>query len=586
MSSRLRIGITGLGVLTLLSGFLVPERASAQVGDAHRLMLLNLQPRNDGSDRFGRDVANQLRRLLDQLPTHEPIDARELRDVARQYDIDERTLGCVQGQQMARFVDAQVIFCGNTIQNEDGTFTTTGVQFSAPGGSTLSIEDRTWNRRAAREAATFFSEQLAAFTEQQNRATFCGMYYEAQDYASAEENCRIALELDPANIPARYVLSHVLEDTERHREAYEEVLRVLELDGLHEDALSFAGYLAATLDDKEAARGHYQALLELDPTNAVVRMQVAYDLAQAGDVEGAMSLIKDGIELAPDNVDLLEMYGGYATRAAQDAMASAPPGAPLSMEAGTNFTEALGAYQRVYEIKGTEMDSRHLRNMLATLNHLEQLDEAVELAESILETHGDEAQFWSIYADILNKNDDLDGALTALDELAARDPAYANLNARRGMWILEAGRDEEAAPFLEEAIQAGELQPGQVVNIYFNNGYTKGVQLDEWAHAIRVLGRARAFGELVPEGLSGRTDFWYGYAIFKEAEIQEKPETVASAELTLPKFKQVQQILGQANVAAYIELQPSLRTNLAEVRGATEQFIIRQERVIERGRRR
>ena len=583
--SRLRIGITGLGVLTLLSGFLLPERASAQVGDAHRLMVLNLQPRNDGSDRFGRDVANELRRLMNQLPTHEPIDARELRDIARQYDIDERRLDCVQGQQMSRFVDAQVVFCGYTIENDDRTFTTTGVQFSAPGGSTLSIEDRTWGRRDARAAATFFSEQLAAFTEQQNRATFCGMYYEAKDYVSAEENCRIALELDPSNIPARYVLSHLLEDTERPQEAYDEVLQVLELDGLHEEALSFAGYLAATLDNKPAARAHYEALLELDPTNSVVRMQVAYDLSQAGDAAGAMALIKTGIELEPDNVQLLEAYGGYATVAAQELMAAAQPGAPLSIEAGTYFTEALSGYEAAYEIKGTEMDSRHLRNMLATLNHLGQLADAIELAESVLQTHGDEAQFWSIYADILNKNGDLDGALGALDELAARDAEYANINARRGTWILEDGQDEEAIPALEAAIVAGELTPDQVVNIVFNNGYQKGIQPEDWAYAVRVLGRARAFGDLVSDGLSGRTDFFYGYAKFKEAVIQEEPGTVESAELTLPKFQEVQRVFGQAHVAAYAE-GAGLKGNLDEVLGATEQFIVRQERLIERGRRR
>ncbi len=587
MRSWNRIAIAGLGVLALLGSFLVPQRSSAQVGEAHRVMILNLQPSEDGSDRFGRDVARELRRLLSQFPTHNPIEESEVRDIAREYDVDERRLDCVGGQQMSRFVDAQVIFCGFTVENrDDGTFTTTGVRFAAPGGTALNVEDRTWDRRDARGAATFFSEQLDAFTEQQNRAMWCGQYYEANDYASAEDNCRKALELDPGNIPARYVLSHVLEDTERLQEAYAEVLHVLELDGLHEDALSFAGFLAATLDDKPAARAHYEELLQLNPGNAAVRMQVGYDLAQAGDAAGAKDLIKAGLDLEPENVELLERYAAYATVAAQEVMAALGPGAPLNMEAGEYFSEALEGYRRTYAIKGMEMEWSHLRNMLATLNRLDQLEEAIELAENVRQTHGEEPQFWSDYANILNKTGDGDRALEALETLASLDPEYENIKARRGAWLLEAGRHEEAIPYLEEAIAAGELDPQQVVNIIFNNGYQQGVLTEDWDYALRILGMARAFGDLVPEGLSGRTDFFYGYSLFKQAEVLEKPETVESARLTLPKFQEVQRVLNQANVAVFAETQETFKSNLTDVLGSTEQFIVRQERVIERGRRR
>lgn len=586
MRSWYRIGIAGMGALVLLSGFLVPQRASAQVGEAHRLMILNLQPRGEGSDRFGRDVARELRRQIMQLPTHDAIEEREIRDVARQYEVDERRLDCVGGRQMARYVDAQVIFCGFTTENrEDQTFTTTGVQFTAPGGSAFAIGDRTWGRRDAREAATFFAEQLATFTERQNRAQWCGQYYDARDFTSAEENCREALDMDPDNIAARYVLAHVLKDTDRPQEAYEEMLRVLERDGLHEDALNWAGFLAATMGNKATARAHYEELLELNPGNAAVRMQVGYDLAQAGDAAGAAALIKAGLELEPDNVDLLERHAAYATRAGNELMAEADPGAPMSMEVGTFFSEALDGYLKAYEIRGMDMDPRHLRDMLAVLNHLGQLEEAVELAESVLQTHGEEPQFWSIYADILNKNGDVDGALAALDQLASLDPEYANVKARQGSWLMEAGRHEEAIPYLEQAVQAGDLDPRQVVDIIVKNGYEVGVQQQNWDYALEVLGLARTFGDMIPPELSGRTDFFYGYSLFKQAEVQEAPETVESAQLTLPKFQQVQQILTQANVAAFADTQEAFKANLTEMLGATEQFIIRQERIIERGRR-
>ena len=66
--------------------------------------------------------------------------------------------------------------------------------------------------------------------------------------------------------------------------------------------------------------------------------------------------------------------------------------------------------------------------------------------------------------------------------------------------------------------------------------------------------------------MSGRTDFFYGYSLFKQAEAQEAPETVESAQLTLPKFQQVHEILSGANVAAFVQQhRRDWKRNLAEV---------------------
>ena len=598
MRSWLRIGITGLGVLSLLSTFFLPARSSAQAADAHRVMILWLQPLDGAGDRFGRDVANALRDVLRLFPAHEPIDEREIRDAARQYDLDHRRLGCVQGQQLATRLDVSMLFCGEYRENaQDQSFTTIGVMFAAPGGTKLDIEDATWGRRDARPAAEHFSEQLSDFTEQQNRANYCGVYYDAKDWSGAEENCRIALELDPSNTTVRYVYSHVKQEQGQYDEAYALLLAVIEQDRLHEDALLSAGYLAATeMQDKEAARRHYEAYLELNPGNAQVRMNVAYELLQAGDAEGAMLLTEEGLEIEPDNVDLLEMYGSFATIAARDAMEALGPNQPMSMEAGGFFSKAADAYRKAYEIKGAEMESGHLRNLVATLYQLEQLEEAVDISEQVLETHGDEGQFWSLYADILNKLGRVDDALAALESLVALDPNYQNARARQGSWLIQAGREDEALPYLQQAVEAGEQSADQVANIIFATGYQQGVALaqqaaeaggnavEHWDFAIKLFGMAKTFDEQLSEQRSGQVDFWYGYALYQKSVVLEEPQTLQTAELTKPMFEQVKEILAQEKVAGYAAA-AGLAGNLAEVRDATERFIEIQEAVIERGRR-
>ncbi len=49
--------------------------------------------------------------------------------------------------------------------------------------------------------------------------------------------------------------------------------------------------MSATLGREADAVGYYGRYLQLDPGNAAVRMQVAYELATAGDPPGAMLLI-------------------------------------------------------------------------------------------------------------------------------------------------------------------------------------------------------------------------------------------------------------------------------------------------------
>lgn len=604
MRSWLRIGITGLGVLSLLSGFFLPARSSAQVGEAHRVMILWLQPSDDSSDRFGRDVANELRDLLRLFPAHDAIDDREVRDAARQFDLDHRRLDCIQGQQLANQFNVSMLFCGRYTENsDDRTFTTSGVQFAAPGGTSFAIEDGTWNRRGgAEEAATFFSEQLSSFTEQQNRAAFCGTYYDAKDWASAEENCSIALEMDPNNTTVRYVYARVKQEQSLYDDAYAELLRIIEQDRLHEDALLSAGYVAAKfMDDKAAAREHYEAYLALNPGNAQVRMQVAYDLAQAGDAEGAMLLTEEGLEIEPDNVDLLERYADFATRAAKDIMDALGPNQPMSMEAGNFFSKAADAYGKVYALKGADMDPGRLRNLLATFNELGQFDEAIEIAELALETHGEDGQLWSIYADILNKTGRVDDALGALESLSAVDPEYANVRVRQGDWLLDVGREDEAVPYLQQAVENGEQTADQVAMILFGAGYQQGVAVaqrlddeggsaqeigDRWDYAVRLFTLARGFEDQLSENVSGQIDFWYAWAYYNQVVALAAPETLASAELTLPKFQEVRQILAQENVGVYVQTSASLTGHRTTVRDAAEQYIAVQEALIKRGRRR
>lgn len=583
MTSRLRIGILSLGLLALAGGPLLTEHAGAQVAERARVMVTNLKPIDDANKNFGRDLAKELRDLINRSPRHQPVDEKEVRDATRQYDIEYDELDCTQSLQLANLVNAAIVFCGTSTENrDDRTFTLSGIQFAAPGGASLAIEDKTWSRDDPELAAQEIMGAFDTFVQQSLAADFCAQYFDSQDWQSAEDNCTEALEMNPDHAQVRFIYANVLRQTERLPEAYTETLRVIDLDPLHEGALQLAGFLAATLEMPDEAREHYSAYLVLNPGNAQVRMSIAYDLAQAGDPEGAMLLTEEGLAIEPDNVELLLRHAAFAVAAAQKLQTEAGGNAPLSPEAAQLYRKAQTSYQDAYAVQGVDMEFIHLRNMIATFRELDQLDEAIAMTEQALETHQEEAQLWSDYANLLNRVERVEEAIAALEETEQRDPNFANVKARQGTWLIGIGREQEALPYLEQAIEKGEQSADNIANTVFAAAVEKGIQVQNWAYAIETMRMAKTFDAELSEGTRGRLDFYFAYSIYSQAVLEQEAQNLNSAQLTLPKFQEVRRLLGQAHVAAFAT--ESQGQQFQQLRDATQQYIEIQEAIIQRGR--
>lgn len=582
MRSWLRIGIVATGALVLLFGPLLSAPASAQVSERYRVMVTNLMPLNDANDDFGKDLAKELRDLINQFGTHQPVDEREIRDAADRFDLDMEDLDCVRSLQLAGQINANVVFCGTYTEDKDAdTFALQGIQFAAPGGPAFMIGDKTWHKDDHEVAAQEIAGEFETYIGQLRTAQFCGDYYQSKDWEGAERTCTSALEMNPGNTQVRYVYANVLFQTERLEEAYQETLKVIEADPLHEGALQLAGYVAANLDLNDEAREHYSAYLALNPGDARVRMQIAYELAQAGDVEGAMLLTEEGLAIDANDVELLLRHAAFATRAAQDITATAEPGASLSADAAELYRKAIGSYEAVYGVQGDEMEVGHVLTMIAGYMELEQLQDAIDMAARALETHGDDASLWSRYADVLKRAERVDEAIAALNEVETRDPGFANVKARQGSWLLETGQEDEALGFLQEAVEKGEQTADAMAVLLLANAHSKGVVPKDWGHALRVIGLAKSFENEVNDGTMGQLDFWHGFSLFNQALEQERPQTLETAQLTLPKFQQSARLFALPRVAAYAEAN---NIGLQQFKDATQQYIEIQEAIIQRGR--
>ena len=584
MRSWLRIGIVGAGALAFMSGLLLPTPAGAQE-ERRKVMVTNLLPGEGADDDFGKDLAKALRELIDQLATHQSVEEKEISNTAKRYDLDMDDLDCVRSLQLSRQLGANIVFCGSYTEDKQArTFTLTGVKFATSSGAPLEVPDKTWpkddHKIAAQEIAVLFN----GFITRLRKAVFCGDYYNTKEYDKAEEYCLDVLAEAPNDTQVRLILAQVYRQSERLEQAYDEVLKVVELDPLNEDALRLAGWLATSVGRKEEGRAHNDAYLELNPGDAGVRMTSAYEIAQVGDPEGAMIRVEEGLALEPENTDLLLQHASFAIAAGQ---AIQEEGQPLSVEAGQLYQKGSGSYSRAYDVLGADMDSGHLYQMIAALNVMNQLERAVELADQVLDTHGDVANLWYLKGTVLNKLGRVDEALQALDEAEARDPNFPNVKAAQGQWLLAAGREDEALTALMEAVEKGEQPADVIANMFFAVAVNKGLQVNpkDYDFALDMMDMALTFEPELSPRVLGQLLFYKALSKYQMAYDLQGPQNLQSAQLTLPMFKEAQRLLAEPRVIDWVAGAPAqTQTSFQDMRDKVVQFIEIQELLIQRGR--
>jgi len=629
-----RYGVLGAAAVAL-AGWVSPLSGASAQNERHRVLVVPLNPKQGADDDFGKDFAKRLRELIDDSNTHQPVGEKELKDAAKQFDIDMEDIDCVIGVQLGSQMGANLVFCGQyTEDDQDKTVSLTGMKFQAPGGNSFGVDDAVWQEKQDEEAAAQVYGQFGSYIDQIRRAIFCDEYFKSRDWESAESNCGLALEMKPDDAHTRLVYAMLRMEKGREAEeagddagaqayfatSYADARTLLEQDPLHEDGLELAGFLAAKLNRPDEARGHYTEFLKLDPGNATVRMRVAYDLAVAGDAEGAMQLIETGLELDGENVDLLLQHASFAARAAQELRGDSPDeDAPLPPKAAELYEKVLSSYDKAYAALGEEMDVSHLRNMIAAYSELEQLDRAVSMTERVLRTHGRgaaseaqrlrgalqgasaadrpalqdsvaaseaevkaEAALWFLYANILKRSGKLDEAVAALDTVGMRDGDYPNTKVTQGRWLLEADRPDQALPFFHASVEKGEQKADLVARILLGDGVQKGRRNSDYGYTIKLIEMAKTFeGEIAAEIVRGELDFWHGYALYERAKAVQDPETLQSAQQALPMFQSAARLLGLARVATYAEGTPTVR--LQQLRDAIQQYIEIQQALIQRG---
>jgi predicted Zn-dependent protease len=554
------------------------EPPAQEVTGRFVVLVPDLEPLTGAHRGFGKDVAKELRTRLNTLLTHRALDRDAMEDALDAVDQDMKDLNCVTTRQLAAMMDAEVALCASYEEVSDGHFSVSAEFWDVRSGESFTVGTVEGDDGDEEEVAERIFGQFDRYTTHLRAAANCEGYAQSQFWDLALENCDEALRLNPDAIGTRYRRARVLFELGRAEDALQALERVLSAEPMHEAALQLAGYVCTTLGRRDNAHAYYTLYLELNPGSAAVRMRVAYEVAQAGDPQGARVLILEGLDRDPENIDLWEQLGGYAYSIAETmyrARSAADTGA-LAPDVVGYYREAIDAYGRVFTAREAATPGQFRSLALAHLR-LGEGGDGVAWAEQGIHVHAEDASLWSVYADALWQTDRLDEALLALDRVEVLQANYPNLGLRQGRWLLDAARVSEAVAALRRVSEAEPDRADMAARLVLSNAHTQGVQQERYDYAIAALEAAREIPG-VSQGTMHELDFWLGYSILRGASVEQEPRTLATAQATLPKFRRVLALL--QNVGDY---PASVRVDINELRANVQTYIEIQDAIIRRG---
>lgn len=544
----------------------------------YRVLIPTLERKGEVRADFGKKVAELVGKSIERLPTHTPVDAKELKESLRKFKLKEEELDCIKNRQLAVQMNAELVMCGQ--YEAAGGGNQVAAQFiSAKTGETFEIASFQASEPA--QAATHIYQAFEAYVKQISLAAFCRDYLASQQWSNALENCNQALAINPNSQVAlmdkgmalyRMSMStdqSTVEDTARLQEAAAVYVKVIELNPVHQDALRQAGVVSARLGQADVSRQYFRQYMELNPGDVGVRLAIAAEAAKNGDPEGALRIIEEGFKSDSMSVDLLTYAGHFAIQAASKA--DDKEKIPL-------FETASGYYRRVFEQQDTATDVSVLQNLILADVQLGRKQAAVDIGRRAVTARPRDAAVWVAYAQALQAADRLPDALAALDSATAIDPNFPRLGLRRAQVLLNAGRLDEAKRAFQTAIQSGSADPNEAAQVVFAAGFEK-YRAQDWDDALAYFTVARELG--TDAKARGQANFWSGMIFYQRGIGIAKPQTTKAARAALPIFQRALEYLQGAGVDAYAA--GTRGVNLSQTVGAVKQYIDIQNTIIKRG---
>jgi tetratricopeptide (TPR) repeat protein len=227
---------------------------------------------------------------------------------------------------------------------------------------------------------------------------------QAGEQAAAERCYRRALELDPGNVDAHYLLGALLGQTGNLARAAAHLDQALALKSDFADAHAARGNVLLLLDHRQAAAASYERALRLDPGHAAAHFNLGLIQQGAGEHAEALGHFERAYALAPDLPDLLKNL-------------------TLLQIEFERFDAAESALQRVLEQEPQHYDA--LKCLGLTLQKMHRPERALQYYLRASALDGADAELLNNLGIVLQDLGRLDEAIASYDAAIALKPDFA-----------------------------------------------------------------------------------------------------------------------------------------------------------------
>lgn len=538
----------------MLAGNAVP--AAAQVQSRMRVLVPSFANAEGKTTREGNRLADQVRKQINEMPTHAPVEEKEWKSALKQFGLKESDMDCIKWRQLAAQSDiAKLVLCGTL---DESTGTVTASFHPLAGGDAFDVPQ--FAHQAPDVSAQQVVQSFETYVRQISLVLYCDQNIQSQNWQGALDLCNQAVELNPKSVSAHYARGSALMNLDRNEEAFDAYRRVLEIEPLHTDAMLAAGILASKLGRDDVSQQYFKEYLDLNPGDENVRLSIAHDLANAGDPAGALRLVEEAATAADASAAMLEYTGHFAMNAGLEAQQAGPANGN-SDQANAFFEKALQYYGRSVEMKGDSADPTVLRNMMLAYKNVGNQEQALAMGARATQ-NSEDGQTWLVYSDVLREAGRTEEALQAMDRAATLDPDLPGLATRKVTMLLAEGQIDEAVAAAKAGLAANTLQADQAENIAQQiavRGYNV-IQQGRPEAATRFFTAAREIGK--SERTVAMINFFNGYGLVRQADaILREATTAAPARRAMPMLERAKVMLEGAG--AYTE-QAAQRANLLE----------------------
>jgi tetratricopeptide (TPR) repeat protein/TolB-like protein len=590
--------------LTILALLALAMPADVQAQSAAKVLVAPLTTSGDVDQKFGQRVAEEVGKSLEEFDAIEPMEKDEIEQALKRFGLEDQILTPIQWRQLAGQLKADLVMVGNADPAGGGVHVkATFIQSKS--GEELQIPEFDVSGDGGSEAKEASRRIIAAFDAQVaylKAVQFCQEYLAANQFEDALRNCDEAIELRPEAGQALYFHARTLMGLERWADARPELEQVLADEPSKEEAIQSLAFVCAQLGDTECANDYYGKYLDFNPDDAEVRLNIAFNLAQAGDYDGAIVILQDGLSRDDQNAAMWQYLGNVALAKATFSGEEGGNGGTVQDSAAAHI--ALDAYRRYVDLEEEAIDAAIVLNAMKAYLAMGDAAGGFDLSERVREemeattdpvtgeggsvtteagqqlevaniTDADRAAFWALRADMLAEMGRTDDAVRELGYALEIDPTYPNGFLKRGIFHLQGGAPMEAAlADFQRAVDSGsdsDVIASQLLARGYNDHFKKG----QIAQAITMFRAGLDFASST--ATQNQLNFFIGYGIYQQAvaiDESNPSEECGPAQRALQRFQQVPGYIQRAG-----DVQ---RASQSQIMDATDTYIFRQEQIVKK----